>query len=72
VNTYAVRELVCDDDLALHRAAKVVEDQARLAASAPDVAAMPGLRACLGQAEEQLGHFERARHLRERAGEAPG
>jgi tetratricopeptide (TPR) repeat protein len=65
VNAYGVRELVCDDDLALHRAAKVVEDQARLAASAPDVAAMPGLRACLGQAEEQLGHFERARAIYE-------
>jgi tetratricopeptide (TPR) repeat protein len=60
VNAYGVHELVCDDDLALHRAAKVVEDQARLAATAPEVAAMPGLRACLGQAEEQLGHFDRA------------
>ena len=60
VNRVGVHELACANDLALHREADVVRDAEELARVDPSLAAVPGLRACLAQAEEALGHPDRA------------
>ena len=55
VNEVGVRQLACANDLALHREAQVERDAEELARVDPVLAAVPGLRACLAQAEEALG-----------------
>jgi hypothetical protein len=60
VNDVGVYQLACANALAMHREADVVRDAEELARVHPDLAAVPGLRACLAQAEEGLGRPEQA------------
>lgn len=60
VNEIGVRELACNNDLALARFAQVVAELEALQRSDPATAARPGMQTCLSQALEGLGRFDAA------------